>query len=207
MNEPIPPSLMHFDEAKKAGVCRVCRQLPGKKQFNPHAQMHEDCARQAEKWPATPLPSARDDAKDLKSLGSQNTAYRMETPTPEVLETFPNPRGDADYIIQHETDEVSTLCPKTGQPDFARVVIRYIADSSCVESKSLKLYLFSLRSYGAFMERITNEVFQTLLDLMKPRWLNVTFHFKARGGIATTVICDSKNRWIRQSIQEVADSL
>ncbi len=106
-----------------------------------------------------------------------------------VLETFVNPRAGRDYEIRFECPEFTCLCPKTGQPDFATIRIRYTPAEICVELKSLKLYLWSYRSVGGFHEAVTNRVFDDLIALLAPRWMEVEAEFKVRGGIYTTVVC------------------
>ena len=134
-----------------------------------------------------------DDAKDLKSLGSQGTTYPGQGASAAVLETFPNPARveddgtQAPYEVAHAFKEFSSLCPKTGQPDFASVHVTYVPRDRCVETKSLKLYYFSFRNEGCFMERIANQVKDDLADLMDPVYLEVVFDFMPRGGIATSV--------------------
>jgi 7-cyano-7-deazaguanine reductase len=127
------------------------------------------------------------DAEGLNLLGSNTSGYQFADPSAKILEVFPNPKMEENYLIQHETEEFTSLCPKTGQPDFAKVLVTYVAGKDCVESKSLKLYLFSYRNSGAFMERICNTIADHLVEAMGPRWLAVSMEFKARGGITTTV--------------------
>ena len=103
------------------------------------------------------------------------------------LQTFPNPAADRDYEIVFECPEFTCLCPKTGQPDFATIRIRYVPDAQCVELKSLKLYLWSFRDEGAFHEAVTNLIFDDLLTLLSPRRLHVEGDFWVRGGITTKI--------------------
>ena len=103
------------------------------------------------------------------------------------LETFPNPRPGRDYEIAFECPEFTCLCPKTGQPDFATIRIRYIPDALCVELKSLKLYLWSFRDEGHFHEDVTNRILDDLVRLVKPKRLTVVGDFNVRGGIHTVV--------------------
>jgi 7-cyano-7-deazaguanine reductase len=103
------------------------------------------------------------------------------------LSTFPNPKPDRDYEIATECPEFTCLCPVTGQPDFAQIEIRYIADQLCVELKSLKLYLWSYRNEGAFHEAVTNQILDDLVKAIAPRWMEVRARFNVRGGITTTV--------------------
>ena len=103
------------------------------------------------------------------------------------LETFPNPRPDRDYEIHMECPEFTCVCPKTGQPDFATIRIRYVADKSCLELKSLKLYLWSYRNEGAFHEAVVNKILDDLVAAIAPRKMTVVGDFNVRGGIHTTV--------------------
>ena len=103
------------------------------------------------------------------------------------LETFPNPNPDRDYEISFETAEFTCLCPRTGQPDFATLRIRYVPDRLCVELKSLKLYLWSYRDQGTFHEAVTNKILDDLLAALSPRRMSVEGDFLIRGGIHTIV--------------------
>ena len=103
------------------------------------------------------------------------------------LETFKNSHPDRDYEVEMECPEFTCLCPKTGQPDFAEIEIRYIPDKLCVELKSLKLYLWSYRNEGAFHEKVINNILDDLVEVSNPRWMEVIGAFNVRGGIHTTV--------------------
>ena len=103
------------------------------------------------------------------------------------LETFPNPNPERDYEIAFEAPEFTCLCPMTGQPDFATIRIRYVPDTTCVELKSLKLYLWSFRNEGAFHEAVTNRIADDLIAAIDPRKLVVEGDFFVRGGIRTVV--------------------
>lgn len=109
-----------------------------------------------------------------------------------TLEVFPNHHPERDYTVTLMTGEFTCLCPMTGQPDFARITIRYIPDKSIVESKSLKLYLASFRNEGAFHEHVTNAILDDLVKAMAPRWCKVSAEFTVRGGIAITVDAEYK---------------
>src|ERR1041384_7502858 len=98
------------------------------------------------------------------------------------LETFPNPTPRRDYRIHMEIPEFTCLCPKTGQPDFATLVLDYVPDRLCVELKSLKLYIWSFRNEGAFHEAVTNRILDDLVQLTKPRFMRLTAEFFVRGG-------------------------
>lgn len=103
------------------------------------------------------------------------------------LETFPNPHPDRDYEIRFDCPEFTCLCPKTGQPDFATIRIFYIPDQTCVELKSLKLYLWSYRNEGAFHEAVTNKIMDDIVKAVSPRYIEVEGDFFVRGGIHTVV--------------------
>ena len=116
------------------------------------------------------------------------------TPDASIFETFKNSNPQRDYWIQFETDEFTSLCPITGQPDFARITIEYIPNELCVESKSLKLFLFSFRNEGSFYEDVINRIYSDLFELLKPRHLIVVGDFTARGGIRSAVRVDSADQ-------------
>lgn len=104
------------------------------------------------------------------------------------LDTFPNPRPEADYTIRMTMPEFTCLCPKTGQPDFATLELEYVPDLACVELKSLKNYIWSFRDHGAFHEAVTNEIADALAATTRPRYLRLTAVFNVRGGIYTTIV-------------------
>ena len=116
-------------------------------------------------------------------LGNQNTKYPTDY-APEVLETFINKHPDNDYVVTFDAYEFSSLCPKTHQPDFAKVVVSYIPNERMVESKSLKLYFFSFRNHGDFHEDCMNIVMKDLIKLMDPKYIEVKGIFSPRGGIS-----------------------
>jgi 7-cyano-7-deazaguanine reductase len=103
------------------------------------------------------------------------------------LETFPNPRPGRDFSIVHTCPEFTSVCPRTGQPDFGTIRVTYVPDRLCVELKSLKLYLFGFRDQGIFYEHVTNVILDDLVALLKPRRLTVEAEFNVRGGIASVV--------------------
>ena len=111
----------------------------------------------------------------------------MTTQPSRDLERFPNPAPARDYEIRFEAPEFTCLCPKTGQPDFATIRIRYVPDEHCVELKSLKLYLWSFRDEGCFHEAVTNRILDDLVRLLAPRRMTVEGDFLVRGGIKTVV--------------------
>ena len=118
-----------------------------------------------------------------------------------VLETFANPNPDRDYEIETVCPEFTSLCPKTGQPDFGTVTITYVPDQLCYELKSLKLYLQRYRNHGAFYEAVTNQILDDLVAVTSPRWMRVVADFTPRGGIRTTVIVEHPCRSLRDDAQ------
>jgi 7-cyano-7-deazaguanine reductase len=111
----------------------------------------------------------------------------VPTQPSKELVTVPNPEPGRDYEVRCETDELTCLCPVTGQPDFATVRITYVPDQLIVELKSLKLYIWSFRDEGAFHEAVTNQILDDLVGATQPRRMTVETHWKVRGGIVTSV--------------------
>lgn len=111
----------------------------------------------------------------------------MSTQTSTRMEVFPNPKPSRDYTIRIESPEFTCLCPKTGQPDFATLLLEYIPDERCVELKSWKLYLWSYRDQGGFHEALTNRILDDLVAALSPRFMRLTAEFNVRGGIYTTI--------------------
>src|SRR5574344_1787924 len=120
---------------------------------------------------------------EITLLGNQNTKYSFDY-QPEVLETFDNKHPDRDYWVKFNCPEFTSLCPITGQPDFATIYISYVPDVRMVESKSLKLYLVSFRNHGDFHEDVVNIIMKDLIQLMEPRYIEVWGKFLPRGGIS-----------------------
>ena len=108
------------------------------------------------------------------------------------LEVFANPAPERDYTIRMTIPEFSCLCPKTGQPDFATLKVEYVPNECCVELKSLKLYIWSFRSRGAFHEAVTNEILRDLVAATAPRYMRIAAKFNVRGGIYTTVVAEHR---------------
>ena len=102
-----------------------------------------------------------------------------------LLEKFSNPHPQRDYLIEHTCPEFTSVCPKTGQPDFATVVLSYVPDQFCVELKSLKLYLTDYRNQGIYYEDVTNVILNDLDKLCQPRWMQLQCHWNVRGGISS----------------------
>lgn len=135
------------------------------------------------------MPNTREGLDQLKQLGSQNTKYTYDY-DPSLLERIPNKHADRDYFIKFNCPEFTSLCPKTGQPDFATIYISYIPDQYMVESKSLKLYLFSFRNHGDFHEDCVNIIMSDLIKLLHPRYIEVWGKFLHRGGLSIDPYCN-----------------
>ena len=114
----------------------------------------------------------------------------MSSQPTKALETFPNPAADRDFHIHMQIPEFTCLCPKTGQPDFATLYLDYIPDQTCVELKSLKLYIWSYRNEGAFHEAVTNHILDDLVAATQPRFMRLTAKFYVRGGVFTNVVAE-----------------
>ena len=125
----------------------------------------------------------------LSLLGNKETKYDFGY-NPEVLETFINKHPDNDYFVKFNCPEFTSLCPITGQPDFATIYISYIPDVKMVESKSLKLYLFSFRNHGDFHEDCVNIIMKDLIKLLDPRYIEVWGKFLPRGGLSIDPYCN-----------------
>ena len=129
------------------------------------------------------MPRTAEEQEGLTLLGNKRTEYRDDY-APEVLESFVNKHQDNDYMVTVNCPEFTSLCPITGQPDFAEIKINYIPDVRMVESKSLKLYLFSFRNRGDFHEDCVNIIMKDLIKLMDPKYIEVKGIFTPRGGIS-----------------------
>lgn len=116
----------------------------------------------------------------------------MSTQPARTLETFPNPAPQRDFHIHMEIPEFTCLCPKTGQPDFATLILDYIPENACVELKSLKLYIWSFRNEGCFHEAVTNSILDDLVAAIEPRFMRLTAKFFVRGGIFTDVVAEHR---------------
>jgi 7-cyano-7-deazaguanine reductase len=118
----------------------------------------------------------------------------MPSQPAQTIATFSNPAPQADYTIRMRIPEFTCLCPLTGQPDFATLVLAYVPDRRCVELKSLKLYIWSFRDRGAFHEAVTNEIADHLAETLSPRYLRLEARFRVRGGITTQIIVEHRQR-------------
>lgn len=123
----------------------------------------------------------------------------MTTQPTSQIETFDSPKSGRDFRIHMEIPEFTCLCPKTGQPDFATLMLDYVPDRLCVELKSLKLYIWSFRNQGAFHEAVTNHILDDLVKATRPRWMRLTAHFYVRGGVYTTVSAEHLKRGFKRS--------
>lgn len=122
---------------------------------------------------------------DLRESGAPSEPNRD-------LETFPNPAPETDYTIRIRVPEFTCLCPRTGQPDFAEILLEYVPDERCIELKSLKLYMWSFRDEGAFHEAVTNRMLADLRERLDPRFIRVSAEFNVRGGIYTAVVAEHR---------------
>jgi len=118
----------------------------------------------------------------------------MKSTPSKKIKTFPNPSPGRDYLIQMRIPEFTCLCPLTGQPDFAELLLDFVADKNCVELKSLKLYVWSYRDEGAFHEAVTNRILDDIVSAIKPRYARITSRFFVRGGIFTTITAEYRKR-------------
>lgn len=116
----------------------------------------------------------------------------MTTEPSRALDTFENPAPERDYTIRIEIPEFTCLCPKTGQPDFAKMTLEYVPDARCVELKALKLYIWSFRDEGAFHEAVTNRIVDDVVDACAPRFVRLTADFNVRGGTYPTVVVEHR---------------
>ena len=123
---------------------------------------------------------------------SATPASTLKRSPSSELQTFVNPAPDRDYTIRMSIPEFTCLCPMTGQPDFATLDLEYVPDRTCVELKSLKLYIWSFRDRGAFHEAVTNEIIDPLASAISPRFMRLTARFNVRGGIYTTVAVERR---------------
>jgi 7-cyano-7-deazaguanine reductase len=130
-------------------------------------------------------------ARRFRQATSQEFETVSTAPT-KTLETFPNPQPDRDYTIRMRIPEFTCLCPKTGQPDFAVLHLDYVPAKTCVELKSLKLYVWSFRNEGAFHEAVTNRILDDLVKATEPNFMRLTAEFLVRGGIYTTVVAEHR---------------
>ena len=128
----------------------------------------------------------------------------MPAKTSHQLSTFDNPSSSRDYLIHMEIPEFTCLCPVTGQPDFAHLVLDYIPERKCLELKSLKLYIWSYRNQGAFHEAVTNRILDDLVGATRPRFMRLAAKFYVRGGIFTTVVAEHRKKgWKPQAMVDL----
>lgn len=134
--------------------------------------------------------SSKEEMEDITLLGNQEGTKYLEKYAPEVLETFTNKHPRNEYFVKFNCPEFTSLCPITGQPDFATITISYVPGEKLVESKSLKLYLFSFRNHGEFHEDCVNTIMKDLVKLMNPKYIEVWGKFMPRGGISIDPYCN-----------------
>jgi 7-cyano-7-deazaguanine reductase len=129
--------------------------------------------------------------KPVSQLGAKSALTEAQVADPaSILEAFPNPRPERDYEIEFVFPEFTSVCPVTGQPDFATITVQYVPDRHCVEMKSLKLYFFAYRNKGIFYEAVVNQILDDLVGMLRPRWMTVVGQFAVRGGTAGTVTAE-----------------
>ena len=133
--------------------------------------------------------SRREQEETITLLGNQGTKYPDDY-APEILEIFQNKHRENDYFVKFNCPEFTSLCPITGQPDFANIIISYVPAEKMVESKSLKLYLYSFRNHGDFHEDCVNIIMKDLIKLMEPKYIEVWGKFTPRGGISIDPFCN-----------------
>lgn len=145
--------------------------------------------------------------KNSHLILGKKARYHFDNPDHKILQKVGNPHQDADYAIRFTCPEFTAICPITGQPDFAHLVIDYVPKQSIVESKSLKLYLFSYRNHGSFHEDCTIQISKDIIKLIKPKWFRIGGYWYPRGGIPIDIFFQSgklpKNVWIKN--QDVPD--
>lgn len=144
--------------------------------------------------------------ENLTKLGSANTQYDYSY-NPELLESFSNKHPGNDYFVKFNCPEFTSLCPITGQPDFANMIISYVPDEYLVESKSLKLYLFSFRNHGDFHEDVVNIIMKDLIKKLDPKYIEVWGKFLPRGGLSIDPYCNygkPGTRWEQVAFDRMA---
>lgn len=132
----------------------------------------------------------KDDTSKLTKLGDHGTKYQYQDPHSDMLEVFSNQYPNRDYYVEYEFFEFTSLCPKTGQPDFATIKIDYIPKKVCIETKSLKTYFLAYRNTGAFMESIVNKILDDCVRVCNPKLMRIEGTFNIRGGTAITVTAE-----------------
>lgn len=150
---------------------------------------------------------SKEETENITLLGNQKTKYPDDY-APEVLENFINKHQDNDYFVKFNCPEFTSLCPITGQPDFATITISYVPDIRMVESKSLKLYLFSFRNHGDFHEDCVNIIMKDLIKLMEPKYIEVWGKFTPRGGISIDPYCNygkPETKWEEIAFKRLAE--
>ncbi len=157
----------------------------------------------------TQTTKSQDETDHLRTLGTGKMPPLHGAPGLAQLEAFPNRHPQRDYIVCITYPEFTSLCPVTGQPDLGTIVMEYVPDERCVESKSFKLYMFAYRNHQTFMETLTNDVLDHMWDLLEPRWCRIKGLFVPRGGTCIHVFAErfkdisaERNLCVRQMVQE-----
>ena len=151
------------------------------------------------------MSRSQDQTDSLTLLAGGHLPVPNEGPVASLLQVFPNKYPERFYVIRIDFPEFTSLCPVTGQPDFGRICVDYIADKYCVESKSFKLYMFAYRQHESFMETITNKILEDLISVMQPLWCRVQGLFVPRGGTRINVYAEEFKPLSGEKSTEIKD--
>ena len=154
-----------------------------------------------------PGTKSQDQTEHLNALGKTGQGYQLEGPDVSILETFPNNYPGRPYLVSIEFPEFTSLCPVTGQPDFATIILEYVPDARIVESKSFKLYMFAFRNHRTFMETVTNQMLDDFVQALDPLWLRVKGIFSPRGGTRLHVFAEhyKKDAPLKERVRELVN--
>ncbi len=154
-----------------------------------------------------PNSKSQDKTDHLQALGKTRQGYEFEAPDVSILEVFPNNYPGRPYMVSIEFPEFTSLCPVTGQPDFATIILEYVPDTRIVESKSFKLYMFAYRNHRTFMETVTNQMLDDFTQALDPLWLRVKGIFSPRGGTRLHVFAEhyKENSPLKSHVRELVN--
>ncbi|MBQ7738241.1 MAG: NADPH-dependent 7-cyano-7-deazaguanine reductase QueF [Desulfovibrionaceae bacterium] len=153
------------------------------------------------------MSRSQDQTDSLTLLAGGHLPSPTKGPSANLLQVFPNCYRDRPYVIRLDFPEFTSLCPVTGQPDFGRICVDYIADEYCIESKSFKLYMFAYRNHNSFMETITNSILDDLVAMMDPCWCRVQGLFAPRGGVKINVYAEKFKNMEAKRLKEIKRSV
>jgi 7-cyano-7-deazaguanine reductase len=171
----------------------ACLDFQGKSNSNSAATTSTRSPTRNEEQTELERSMIQDPSEGLTILTRRGKTDYPDSPEKAKIETFANKYPTRDYVVEFDCPEFTSMCPITGQPDFARIHITYVPDLTCIESKSLKLYLFSFRNMGMFHEEITNRILDDLVAACQPRWAQVSGIMNPRGGISIDVTAQYRN--------------